>query len=61
VREKANLMLWIAVFCAFCAAPAIGLVVGLFQRRGHADPEIRGFEVILVETDDKVQQRNTMA
>jgi hypothetical protein len=54
-------MLWIAVLCAFCAAPAIGLVVGLFQRREKAARSIRGFEVIIVRTDDKVQDRNRTA
>jgi hypothetical protein len=47
-------MLWIAVFCAFCAAPAVGFVVGLCQRRAQAGRAIRGFYVILIRTDDKV-------
>jgi hypothetical protein len=54
-------MLWIAVLCAFCAPPAIGLVVSLFQRRPGSTSSIRGFEVIIVETDDKVQQSNRIA
>jgi hypothetical protein len=51
-------MLWLAVFCTFCAPPAIGLIVALVQR----EPELsRGFEVIVIQPvvdEDEIAEGN---
>jgi hypothetical protein len=41
-------MLWLAVFCAFCAPPLIGLIVVIAQRPRESSTAIRrGFDVIV--------------